>query len=185
MENKQFSQIKLYFVSLITLIVWSTLIWQYFHDGVPSHHLLHRADLPSISNWWGGILLPALSWGLLGRIQKRLFQSSYENTSDKFRQLVFRFTIAFCYGVVLSQSFALGYPEISSIMFPGIVFFALFFKIYREEYVLGFIISMSFTFGAVLPTMFGALIAFVAFIVYHATHFIWKRIKDMTLSKQV
>lgn len=39
---------------VVVLCIWSLLIWQHFHGGVPSHHLLHRSDLPAVSNWWGG-----------------------------------------------------------------------------------------------------------------------------------
>ena len=55
----------------VTILIFALLIWQHFHGGVPSHHILHQADLPSISNWWGGLLLPVLTWVLSDKIQNR------------------------------------------------------------------------------------------------------------------
>ena len=82
MTEQQLSRVRLYFTALVTLITWSMLLWQYSNAGVPSHHLLHRADLPAISNWWGGLLLPALSWIMLGRIQKRILKQPSNNANQ-------------------------------------------------------------------------------------------------------
>lgn len=179
MNEQQLSKIRLYFTEFIIIVTCSTLMWQYFHEGVPSHHLLQRADLPAISNWWGALLLPALSWFLLGLVKKRITQPTNQLT---FNRALTHFVIALGYGAILSLAFTLGYPEISGVLFPGILFFAIFFKVYREEFVLGFILSMSVTFGAVLPTIFAALIGLAAFVVHVSMQFIWKHIKNMVQS---
>lgn len=169
MTIQQFTTLKTYFTCFIALAIWLLLFWQYNHSGVPSHHLLQRADLPAISNWWGAILLPLLSWTLLTLIEK---QQTKVNCGNNFNVIAINFICALSYGAVLSQSFALGYSNISSIMFPSILFFALFFKVYKAEFVLGFILSMSIVFGAVLPTIFAILIAVLAFIVHHIAQYI-------------
>lgn len=183
MNEKQLSQIKFFLVSLVTLTIWAMLIWQYTHSGVPSHHLLHRADFPAISNWWGGILLPVLSWVMLSRIQKRILQASPEKTLVLFKQIVISFVLTLIYGAMLSISFINGYPEISSVLFPGILFFALFIRVYREEFILAFILSMSITFGAVLPTLFGSVIAILSAVVYFLVRFVCSMVKNLTTTK--
>ena len=60
---KQFDLLRIGLAVLVTLAIWSVLIWQHFHDGVPAHHLLQNPDLPRMSNWFGGLLLPVLTWG--------------------------------------------------------------------------------------------------------------------------
>ena len=177
MTEQQLSRTRLYFTGLVTLITWSMLIWQYSNDGVPSHHLLHRADLPAVSNWWGGLLLPALSWIMLGRMQKRILKQPSNNVNQYSIRILAGFVCALIYGGILSFSFINGYAQVSSAMFYGILFFALFLKVYREEYLLGFILSMSITIGAILPTLFGAIIASVAAIIYFVVHYIWSEIK--------
>ena len=185
MNETRFSQFKWYFVSFVTLTIWSMLIWQYLHEGVPSHHLLRRADLPAISNWWGGILLPVLSWVMLGRIQKRILQTPFAEAPLLSKQTFISFVLSLIYGAMLSFTFFNGYSDVSSVMFPGILFFAIFFRVYREEFILGFILSMSVTFGAVLPTIFGAIIALASAVVYFSVQFIWSRIKIITTTDQV
>lgn len=169
MTTQQFTKFKIYFTCIIALSTWLLLFWQYYHGGVPSHHLLHRADLPAISNWWGAILLPVLSWALLTSIEKKQVKLNIQNN---FNVIAINFILALGYGIVLSQSFALGYSNISSIMFPSILLFSLFFKVYKAEFVLGFILSMSIVFGAVLPTIFTSVIAVLAFIVHYIARYI-------------
>ena len=105
MTEQQLSRTRLYFTGLVTLVAWSMLTWQYFNEGVPSHHLLHRADLPAVSNWWGGLLLPALSWLMLGRIQKRILRQAAENQSQYATLVLAGFVCALSYGAMLSFAF--------------------------------------------------------------------------------
>jgi len=46
--------------------------WDYFQGGVKAHHIRMGKNLPGITNWRGGIVLPMLNWFLLVRIQNRL-----------------------------------------------------------------------------------------------------------------
>jgi hypothetical protein len=181
MTTQRLSQIRILLTTLIALTTWSLLVWQYLNEGVPSHYLLHRSDMPSISNWWGGLLLPTLFWFLLGRIHNRECIQGIDNEHIYPNHIIISFACSFFYGVILSLSFAQGIPAISSVMFPGILFFALFFRVYREEYLLGFIFSMSFIFGAVLSTIFGTLIAIGSAIVYSVVQFIFARFKQYYL----
>ena len=177
MTEQQLSRTRLYFTGLVTLITWSMLIWQCLHEGVPSHHLLHRADLPAVSNWWGGLLLPVLSWVMLGRIQKRILRQAAEDQAQYATFVLAGFICALSYGAMLSFAFISGFEEVASLLFYSILFFALFWKVYREEYLLGFILSMSVTTGAVLPTLFAAIIGVVAAIIYTVVHYIWSVIQ--------
>jgi hypothetical protein len=56
----------------VAVVEWTWLVWRHFHGGMPSHHFLDRADMPAISNGWGGLLLPWMTWFLLGRVQRRV-----------------------------------------------------------------------------------------------------------------
>ncbi len=151
---------RLIFTLLVVLCIWSLLIWQHFHGGVPSHHLLYRSDLPSVSNWWGGILLPFLTWFLVGRINMR------KDTKNS-NAVIGGFFGALFYGIALSASFVNGFEQISSLMGPGLLIIALFFPIYRPQYFLGFVIGMTYTIGALLPTGFGVVAGLVSFVIYN------------------
>ena len=65
MDEKMFSKKSLYITGIVTAGIWSLLLWDHFNGGVPSHHIMHQKDLPAISNWWGGLLLPSGEHGHL------------------------------------------------------------------------------------------------------------------------
>lgn len=162
-------KVSLYSTIIVTIAIWTLLAWNYYHGGVPSHHILHREDLPSISNWWGGLLLPLLTWFLLYRIQKRLMQDNRDKSKASTytaKNILYGFAGAVLFGTLLSILFILDYSNIIGFMFIGLILLALLVPIYRAECILGFVIAMTFTFGAVLPTAFGSLIALFGAILY-------------------
>ena len=181
MNQQSLSRIQLYFTAAVSIVTWVLLLWQYTHEGVPSHHLLHRADLPAISNWWGALLLPLLSWFGLAYVHKNILATKLLKENEYPISVVVGFISALFYGGLIALFFVTGKPEISGIMFQGILVLALFFPVYRVEYVLGFILSMSFAFGAVLPTGFGVLIALVSAMLYHLTRYITSSISTRFL----
>ena len=71
-HSQNFIMTRILITGIVTLLILGLLLWQNFHGGVPSHHILNRADLPEISNWWGGLVLPILTWVLLRKIEKRI-----------------------------------------------------------------------------------------------------------------
>jgi len=168
MSEKVFFKTRLYFTGVVTIAIWSLLAWNYYHGGVPSHHILHRDDLPAISNWWGGLVLPLLTWFLLYRIQNRLLRNNVEKSKVPKRRsnIFYGFAGALFLGILLSVLFIFDYSAISGYLFIGLFLLALFFPVYRAECVLGFVIGMTFTFGAVLPTAVGSILALIGAILY-------------------
>jgi hypothetical protein len=141
---------------------WMFLVWQHFHGGVPSHHFLDRSDMPAISNWWGGLLLPLMAWFLIGRVQKRV--ASQGEASKRYAMIGF-----FCgllFGVLLSAAFTLGADQVSNGMFESLFLLAFFVPIYRAEYLLGFVLGMAYTFGGVLPSIVGSVVAIITMVIY-------------------
>jgi hypothetical protein len=168
MDEKMFFKTSLYFTGIVTFSIWALLIWNHYHGGVPSHHVMANKDLPAISNWWGGLLLPLLTWFLLYRIRMRIIRHNNGNTetSKYLKHILYGFAGSLLFGVLLSAFFTFGYPDITGYMVLGLLVLALFFPIYRAECLLGFVIGMTFTFGAVLPTVFGAILVLVGAVLY-------------------
>ena len=77
--------IKIICTTIITLSILLLLTWQHFHGGVPSHHILQQKDLPEISNWWGALFLPIISWLL---IRKTLLEFQCYLFLDLFSELL-------------------------------------------------------------------------------------------------
>lgn len=124
--------------------------WEYTHGGVKSHHLLNRADLPAVSNWWGLLVLPVL--GLLaGEVVRR---RSGDAASAIARALAAALG-AMLAGALLSLVFITGNEPIAGFVLLGVFASGLLLPIYRAEYLFGFVLGMAPTFGAVLPTLVG------------------------------
>ncbi|HLK29223.1 MAG TPA: hypothetical protein VKT28_11650 [Puia sp.] len=167
-QSTNLKRIRLIITVVISVLIFSLLIWDYFHGGVPRHHLLNQKNLPAISNWWGAILLPVLSWILLSRIKSRIEK---QTTSDSQYQLLvknilMRFAIGLIFAMLLSFSFVNDYkPFLDNVLYIILVL-SFFIPIFFSEFMLGFILGMSYTFGAILPTAFILIIAAIGFIIY-------------------
>ncbi|QBY05176.1 hypothetical protein E2K93_12630 [Thalassotalea sp. HSM 43] len=163
----------IYLVTTASFIyIWSTLLWQYFNGGIEAHYLLHNKDLPRISNAWGGIVLPLITYVLMNLIYKRTPVSKY---------VWWQATAAFIYGVILSITFSMGLTAISSMLAPLIFAIAIFVPIYKPQFILGFILSMSFTFGTILPAIFATVFALSGWVIYKLVRFVWSK---LTATKQ-
>lgn len=142
--------------------MWGHLVWDYFHGGIPTHYLLQDDNLPGIPNWVGGIVLPFFTWFLLYRIHKRIDTSP---SKVQLRTVAYQFIAALLVAATISVCFTMGIDVIDYIML-GILALACILPLYRSEYLLGWVVGSSFTFGAVIPIIFGSLLALICYILY-------------------
>jgi hypothetical protein len=168
MNQALFGKIGLYIVAIISVGIWALLIWEYYHGGVPSHSFMARKDMPSISNWWGGLLLPLLTYFSLYPIKKRLFLTG-ENTIISPKQLLFVLLLFFAgllYAGSMAYCFLTDKEEINGILFQGLFILALIFPLYRAEFFLGFVMGLTYTFGAILPTFIASAFVGISYIAH-------------------
>ncbi len=152
------------------------LAWEHLHGGVVSHHLLANPDLPAISNWFGLLLIPALTWFLVGRIERRIASGA---PGSSRAAIVAGFAAALVYGASLALALASKFGSID------MVFFALFaiglvVPIYRAQFVLGFVLGMTFTFGAVLPTIIASVFAAYSSL----AHLVFRRLYRLAMRRR-
>jgi hypothetical protein len=136
------------------------LAWEQLHGGIQTHHFLRSAALPGFSNAWGVLLLPGLAAWTGGRIEKRLAAGT------RPAGVVVVGLLALLAGLALSVSFAQGWETGSSVVFFGMLVIALLLPVCRAECWLGLVLGMGFTFGAVIPTFIGAVIALLSALVH-------------------
>ena len=156
---------RLVLTALAMFIALSMLIWEHFNGGVKTHHILQSAAMPGISNWWNLLLLPTLAWLLSGRIQNRITLHRATQTSDTQTfpiHIVIGFFCALLLGSLLSLFFALKNEDITVALFFGMLLTTLVLPVYRAECVLGFVLGMTFIFGAFIPIVIGSIIAAIA-----------------------
>jgi hypothetical protein len=162
MDDRRFLRARVTATAAVAVAEWAFLTWQHVHGGVPSHHFLDRTDMPAISNWWGGLVLPCMSWLLLGRVQRRIASQLGAAT----RQAAIGFIGALGFGVLLSVFFMRGDDQVAGVMFELLFLIALVVPIYRAEYLLGFVLGMAYTFGGVLPSIVGSVVALIALVIH-------------------
>lgn len=154
-------------LTLISVAIWSLLIWQHFNGGVPSHSFMARKDMPSISNWWGALLLPLLTCFSLNRLKKRLFVGGNTAVSPNDLKVVLLFFLAgLLYAGAIAFCFATDKKDINGILFPSLFLWALIFPLYQAEFFLGFVIGLTYTFGAILPTFIASVFAALSYVAH-------------------
>ncbi len=166
MTEKEFFKVRLYFTGLAALAIGALLTWNYFHGGVPRHHVLADETLPFISNWWGILIIPLLTLFLTYRIQKRIYRSENPGAFQPLEKVVYGFLSGLLFGILLATFFAIGNRDMPGYMILGLLPLALFFPIYRAECLLGFVLGMTYTFGAVLPTGVGLILLLISSVIY-------------------
>lgn len=161
MDRTQFVRIRIAATAAVALTICSLLVWQVFNGGVPSHSFMARDDMPSISNWWGALTLPTLTWFALGNIGGRLAAG---RVTERAAQLGVLSGLLF--GAVLATAFELKYNDVPAFQLGAIPVLALFVPLYRVEYLLGFVLAMAYTFGGVLPLIIGTVLTLVGALLY-------------------
>lgn len=164
MNTQSMNRVRMMLTAFVLLAESLHLTWEYTNGGVLRHHLLNRSDLPAISNWWGALLLPLLSWFLFGPLLRRVYApvGPDQKSGQMPIAIIGGFVAALLYGLALATTFTLGYEDVTGYLFLGLFLLAVVIPLYRPEYILGLIYGMTFTFGAILPTIINLLIAAVS-----------------------
>ncbi|MFM8911961.1 MAG: hypothetical protein ACKOE6_03440, partial [Flammeovirgaceae bacterium] len=152
-----------YATATSTIFVVMLLVWGYLHGGVGGHYILHQQDLPFISNWWGLVLLPVLTWICWGRIEKRFHEKPGKKELSRIFLL---FLLGLTIGILISISFVNEYHFFLDNVLYILALASLIFPIYYSEFILGFVLGMINTFGVVIPTVFILIISIVGFLIY-------------------
>jgi hypothetical protein len=168
MQSKNYRMARVLVTGVVTILIFGLLLWGHFHGGVPAHHILNQKDLPEISNWWGGLLLPVLTWFLMGRIEIRLnrHDSSMQTANSQHLKVIGLFVLGLIFGLGIAVSFTNDYHLFLDNVLYIILILSLLVPIYYPEFILGFILGMTYTFGAILPTVFILIIAALGFLIY-------------------
>ncbi len=159
---------KVLITGIVTVFILCFLSWEHFHGGVASHHILQQQNLPAISNWWSGLLLPVLTWFLIGRTEKRIGKQALpgQQTNNLQRKALIIFVTGLGLGVLIATSFTNGYsPFLDNVPYIILVL-SLIIPIYYAEFILSFILGMTYTFGAILPTVFILILAIIGVLTY-------------------
>ena len=144
------------------------LAWEALHGGIVTHHLLQRPDLPGLSNAWGLLLLPALAVWAAGRLP------AASAARRDWLPMAIGFALPLLLGASLALSFELHLQGLTGVIFMGLLpLLALLLPAHRPESLFGFVLGMSWTFGAILPTVIGGVIAGLSWAVRGVARRAW------------
>jgi len=142
------------FTFRVTLVVALVLAVQHVADGVSTHHLFGEEALPAFSNWWGLLLLPALTWIALGRVHPGYDGEAF--VKDAIGALLFGGALAFFHEH--------GRLDLFEFLGEGLLLLVLSYPIYRAGCVLGFVFGAAYAFGPVTPVLAACVLAPAAYL---------------------
>lgn len=172
MDRTAFTRFRIGATLAVTAVIGTLLVWQHFNGGVPSHSFMARDDMPSISNGWGALTLPLLTWFALGNVGTRLAAGRVTERAATLGALG-----GLLFGAVLATAFELKYNDIPGAQVQLVPVFALFVPIYRAECILGFVLALAYTFGGVLPLIIATVLAVIGAVMYHAPRWVLRRFR--------
>ncbi len=164
---------KMYPVLGAFLLTLAFILWEYFNGGVITHHLLASEDMPGMSNWWGLLTIPFLTWVSAIIIDKRETKRRKLHPDSKSftKQILVRFLAALLFGLIAGMCWEFGFEGFLQYYMLSPILIAVFSPLYLSEYLVGFVIGMLYTFGGILPILLGIVLVILCFIVYKTIQF--------------
>lgn len=163
MNTHRFTRLQISLICAALVFVAATLTWEYFNGGVKNHYLLHNPDYPSISNYWGLLILPLLTWFTTYRIKTGFHSQMGVLENTLIPKHIRRGFLVMC-AVTAAQSVAwvMGEPEITKYLAIAVILTGIFIPIYHSHFFLANVLVSSVIFGSVIPLIGYAVIALVS-----------------------
>lgn len=142
--------------------------WEVLHGGIVSHHLMQSAAMPGLSNAWGLLIVPALAAWAAGSLPRS------GAAGRDWLPVALGFALPLLLGALLSLAFQLKLQALTEAIFLGLLLLALLLPAHRPQSLLGFVLGMSWTFGAVIPTLIGGVIAGLSWLLRQLARRAWQ-----------
>ncbi len=162
-------------LSIGTFILVSIfLLIEHFNGGVVTHHLLAREDLPGISNWWGLLTIPLLSWIVASLINHRRYIEAKSNQKTEINEDkdLKSFLAAFLFGIIISMLWEFNLENILQYFILSPLLIAFFKPVHRPEFLLGFVLGLIYTFGGILPLIIGFVLLLISYLINKLIQFL-------------
>lgn len=152
MKNQLSSKNRAIITGIFTLIMGIFIALEHFYEGgVRTHYLLHSRDMPGFSNWWGLLLIPIFTFVISGFIKPHNVKGE-----TRYKQIIIGFCAMVLFGLAISYSFIIE-SEFTLYLTIALLVSGFLVPVYRLECLLGYVLGMLFTFGAIIPILFGSL----------------------------
>ncbi len=143
------------------------ILLEHYNGGVVSHYLLAREDLPKISNWWGLLTIPILTWIVfsLRKGRSHTLSPSGQTLNTDSGNCKTKFLAALVFGVVVSALWEFGLENVLQYVILTPFLIAVFKAVHYPEVLLGFVVGMIYTFGGILPIIIGLVLLITCYII--------------------
>ena len=148
--------------------------FEYVNGGVKTHHFLARGDLPGFSNWLGLLVLP-----LLGLVLAVRATSVHGGQASGILPPTLAAGAAgsLAYGAAMATAFHFGLEQVTFALFLGLFLCAIARPVYRVEYIFGFVVGMTVTFGSVIPLVIALGFATISFVLRRSAVLVWSAVR--------
>lgn len=174
--HNQLNSQRLAFVLLIAAFAILHLSLEMLTGGVRTHYPLMREDMPALSNWWGLLILPLFGWIAHYFATK---ENSGAGILGLNKVVFYRLACGFSYGALIAAGFELGLGQMPLYLLLGLLLGGIVYPLYRGELMLGLVMGMTYTFGAVIPTVLTGLLAMVSLITHNTGRFVVARLRPV------
>lgn len=169
---------RLTLTGLAILFIGVLLLWEHLNGGIITHYFLQDDNMPAISNWWGLLTIPLITYFLLYRIEKRQRQ---RNSEVLGANTLWLFIAGLFVGIMISVFFIYDSP-VGDYPMLALFIVAIFVPLYYSEYLLGFILALVFTFGGVIPLIGAGILGFAYWLLYKSFRLLVRILKPQTNS---
>ncbi len=136
------------------------IMWEYINGGVLTHHLLADPSMPGLSNWWGLLSIPVVTFILLSwRDRNRDRETSLMNGAQFF--------LAIAYGVIMCILWRTGNDAYMPYLLVLPILISIWKPVHSISAFLGLLFGLMYAFGGILPIMLGIVLTAASFIVHH------------------
>ena len=179
MNENKFNAVRNGLFLAVMVFVVGHLAWEYFNGGVVTHHILARADLPGISNWWALVILPLLTLLSAVLVKKRIVDETVSESDPRAlpKSVIFGFLGMLVVSIIQSVAFITGYSEVTKYLALGVFALALFLPLYRMECILGHVLGATFVFGPAIPFIGVVIFATLSLISHKGIKPLFKRFR--------
>jgi hypothetical protein len=167
------------------LFVGILLLWEHFNGGVKTHYMLHREDLPSISNYWSLLVVAILSWITLYFVRRRIADKAKGVSQNILKKIALAFLVAFLFGIALGALFLTGFEQATNLLMLGLLFASIIFPLYKVEYLLGYVLGLTFAVGATLPAFFGLILICIFTVTYKLPRWAFSKLTTIKGRKEI
>lgn len=152
--------------SFTVLIIQIILIaWQLKNNQVAEYSFSFEHYRLTITNWWNLVLLPVTAYICLQHSHKRILKAKKHKQAGENTLRLIGFILSFNFGATMAGCNYLNMEFYSLFMLACLFVISIKINVVRAECLMGFVLSMSVIYGAVISMLYALAIAILCYLI--------------------